>query len=251
MQTEKYKIFTFVDFKDVVPPYLILCIQTWRRSLCDKAEIIILNRNNVTDYIDCYLLTESVLNPFKPNNPMFYDYMALLVLYCNGGIYIDADTIMTDAFVPDFSLLNDYEAAVYYSPNTGVCCGFLMAERYSPLLEELIRRYRFENYLPYRNIARNSIFQDVLYKSYKEQTFFYDAISSGYLSEAKEFGGFSENVYKRYYFSKDIPIENFLRNNRGIVSLHNSLTPEKIQTMTIKRLLRQNMLLSKIFRVLL
>lgn len=251
MLTKEYKIFTFIDFEGEIPPYLLLCIETWKKQLQNSFEIIVLNRTNVTKYIESYLLTESVLNPFKTDSLMFYDYMALLVLYCNGGVFIDADTIITDSFEPDFSLLKNYGAVAFSEANTGVCSGFLMSERHSPVLAELIRRYRFENYLPRRNIARNSIFQDVLYKIYKEQTFFYDAIDCGYLSEVKEFGSFSKSIYRKYYFSTKIPIEKFLKNTSGITSLRNSLTPVYYQKMSAEKLLRKNILLSKIFRVLL
>lgn len=251
MQIKKYKIFTFFDFLNGIPPYLNLCINTWKKYFGIDVEIVLLDRNNVKNYIDSYLLTESVTCPFKPENQMYYDYMALLVLYCNGGLFLDADTIITDNFELDFSLLNNHEAVAFSDINTGVCCGFLMAQKYSTLLGEMIRRYRFENYLPQRKIARNSIIQDVFNNCNNNKIFLYDAISSGYLTEAKCCGAFSKTIYRDFYFSNKISVEKFLKHAGGIVALHHSLTPKKFQKMSEGIFLKQDIMLSKIFKILL
>lgn len=251
MQSELNKIFTFLDFENGVPPYLNLCIDTWRKNLKDDFEIIILNRENFKNYIDKYLLTESVTNPSKPFTHFFCDYVAALILYSNGGIFIDADTIITDSFDTDFKLCDKYDTAVYKDTKNNMCSGFLMAQKYSKILEELIRRYRFENYLPIRNQRRDFILDDVIKNANTEKVQFNNSRIKGFLLEEKEYGLFDEDYYRYIYFTNSYNIETFLKNTNGITALHNSLTPIKYKYMSEKEFLNQDILLSKIFRVLL
>lgn len=251
MQIDHNKIFTFLDFENGVPPYLNLCIDTWRKNLKGDCEIIILNRENLQKYIDKYLLTESVTNPSQPFTQFFCDYVAALILYSNGGIFIDADTIITDSFDIDFNLNNEFDSAVYKDAKNNVCCGFFMAKKYSKILEELIRRYRFESYLPLHNLRRNFILDDVFKNAELERVCFLNSKIKGYLLEEKEYGLFSDEYYRNIYFTNTYNIETFLRNTNGMTALHNSFTPDKYKCMSEEEFLNQDILLSKIFRVLL
>ena len=56
--------------------------------------------------------------------------------------------------------------------------------------------------------------------------------------------------YLDYYFSPKYSVEHFIKNNKGICALNNSQTPEKYKKMSESEFLKQDILLSKIFKVL-
>ena len=246
------KIFTFINFANIIPPYINLCIKTWKQHLPKNCQIIILTPDNIADYIDKQLLTESVLNPHNSHAPVFSDYIGCLVLYCNGGIFLDADTIITDSFKHNFNALKHYDT-VFFRQHNKIIQGFIMSKRHSCLLEELILHYRFEYYLPEirknRNIPLNSIVKNSLLKnfllidnmfwSYKLEYMFSDDLSN------------TAKRYRDYYFGTKYSVESFLKNNNGIAALNNSVTPARYKKMSESEFLRQDILLSKIFRVLL
>lgn len=50
---DKYskKIFTYISLKKNLPPYMNLCIKTWKKNLPQGYEIIFLNEENLNQYI--------------------------------------------------------------------------------------------------------------------------------------------------------------------------------------------------------
>lgn len=243
------KIFTFINFPNHTPAYINLCIKTWRQHLQNRYQLIILTPENINKYIDKKFLTEQVLNPADPYSAIFCDYISFIVLYCNGGIFLDADTIITDAFKPDFNILKQYET-IFFSQNDQIIPGFIMAKKQSALLKQLILKYEDLISLPLKSNKRADIVNSVAKKILSENILLIDNKICAYKLEAFLMENCTNNNYKKYYFSPEYSIENFLKNNKGIAALKNTITPAKYKKMSEADFLKQNILLSKIFKVL-
>lgn len=250
MDFQYNKIFTFINFENIIPPYINLCIKTWELNLQKDYQIIVLTPENIDRYIDKKFLTKSVVNPVNPYSPAYCDYISFLAIYCNGGIFLDADTIITDGFNPDFNILNDYET-VFFGRNNKIIPGFIMSKKNSKILEEFILRYRIEYHLPSIKRKRNILINNQIKNSVLKNFLIIDNSHSAYKLELLLEDNNKNNKYKDYYFTSKYSIENFLKNNKGIAALQNSITPKKYKNMSETDFLKQDILLSKIFKVLL
>ena len=88
----KKRIFTFWEPKDMLPGYITCCLETWRRFLPD-CELVILDWQNLGQW-----LTESEIHDVICRDmtlAMQSDCIRCAVLYRHGGIWMDADTIVT------------------------------------------------------------------------------------------------------------------------------------------------------------
>ena len=233
--------------------YLNLCIKTWYKNLPDGYKIVVLTQENIQG-----VLPESVINSLfsldyrEKKLPYFVDYLAASVLFFNGGIFLDADTIVTEKFFPQEILLRSTNLILFSDGANNVCSGFMMANKNAPVLEELIRRYTFAKYLPaVSNSRRNFIINDTI-KDFKERdALLLDCEASGYYMEKTIYGMGGEYLYQKYYFSNICSVRDFFEHTKGIVALHNSLTPEKYKHMGIEEFLKQDILLSKILKSIL
>ena len=250
MDFQYNKIFTFINFENIIPPYINLCIKTWELNLQKDYQIIVLTPENINRYIDKNFLTESVVNPINPYSSAYCDYISFLAIYCNGGIFLDADTIITDGFNPDFDMLNDYET-VFFGRNNKIIPGFIMSKKNSKILEELILRYRIAHHLPFIKRKRDILINNSIKNSLLKDFLTIDNSHSAYKLELLLEDNNKNNKYKDYYFTSKYSIENFLKNNKGIAALQNSATPAKYKKMSESEFLEQDILLSKIFKVLL
>ena len=73
-------------------------MKTWKKYLSDEYKIVILNSKNIEKFISKSLLPDISKLKQRYPFPRFCDYIAALVLYENGGIFLDADTIITEKF---------------------------------------------------------------------------------------------------------------------------------------------------------
>lgn len=244
------KIFTYLDFEpEKIPPYLNLCIKTRRKYLPDGYETVILNKKNLAKYLPKNLLPG---HRNKCSFPHFFDYLSALVLYENGGIFMDADTIMTDSFCEYLPIFERRDVVLFGMNKFNICPGFIKAEKKSPFIEELIRRYIFKSYLPVqKNSKRNFVINDVMSYFDEEDVTVLDCEKTGYYMEKSIYGVFDSYLYKQYYFENYSPLEDFIKTAKGLTALHNSLTPQKFKTMDEKKFLNQEILLSKIFKTIL
>ena len=78
-----------------------------------------------------------------------------------------------------------------------------------------------------------------------------DCEESGYLMEKAMYGVSNSYLYKKYYFSDICSIEDFIKITKGITFLQTNNTPKIYNKMSEDEFLKQEILLSKIFRVLL
>lgn len=242
------KIFTFYNAGSS-PPYLNLCLKTWQLNKPDNTEIKILNLNNLEEVLPSKVLTKFQKQTGQCSFPYFIDYLAALVLYHNGGIFLDADTLFTHKNETNSVLLKNTDMIVFAQNKKEVCPGYIMANKGSFILEEIIRRYEFASYLPQGGSPkRNFIISDTSRDFSSRDILFLDCEDSGYNMQKTQFGIVSDYVYKKYYFSNICSVEDFFENSKGITSLKNSATPDKYKNMSEEEFLSQDILLAKIFK---
>lgn len=94
------KVFTFWEPKERIPGYIALCMKTWPRFL-GGYETVVLDYGNLRDY-----LTEEELNAVlcrKMTFAMQSDCIRCAVLKKYGGVWMDADTVLTKPLGERFS----------------------------------------------------------------------------------------------------------------------------------------------------
>lgn len=252
MDTHSRKIFTYIDFEKETPPYLNLCIKTWQKNLPKGYEIIFLNEKNLKNYIPETALAQVLDKSRKDCFYCYLEYLAASVLYYNGGIFLDADTIITDKFIPSEILLSCCDAVVYGNSRNDICSGFLMAKKESTFLEELMRRLLFFMHLPeIGGYKRNFVLNNVLRDTSCDDVVVLDCEETGFRMERAMYGVFDSYLYNKYYFSNISSIEDFIKTTKGITALSNSLTPQEYKEMDEEEFLSKDIFLAKIFNVLL
>lgn len=240
------KIFTFLNDTDH-PPYLNLCIKTWHLNKPENYEIKILNNDNLHEALPKDALAKFQKQTGQCSFPHFIDYLAALVLYHNGGIFLDADTIFTQKIDTNDVLLNSTDLVVFAQNKKDICSGYMMANKDSAILEEIIRRYEFASYLPINNNQkRNFIISDAAKEFSLNDILYLDCEDCGYLMEKTLFGVSSDYIYKKYYFYDICSTSDFFKNSKGITALRNTITPDNYKKMTEQEFLSQDILLSKV-----
>ena len=252
MTNKQKKIFTYIPCPKSLPGYLKLCLKTWNKYLPSNYEIITLSPQNIENYIEKTFITESILKKLPENSYLIQEYIAYAALYCNGGIFLEQDVIMTPNFSPPDILLSKYEMILYGNSKNDVCHGFIMAQKGAPVLEELLRRLAFSFYLPENyNYKSLTILRNLLKEDNSQKVIVLDCEDSGYLMEKSMYGVFNSYLYKKYYFSNICSQKEFFNTTKGLTALHKELTPEIYRKMNEKEFLNQDILLSNIFKTLL
>lgn len=235
---ENKKIYTFIGDKGL-SPYLSLCIKTWRKNIPEDYEIVKLNSKNLSDYIPNNILPD----PTRASSSFshFFDYIASAVLFCNGGIFLSPEVIMTQSFYSsgllDESLLEKTDLVLFgREKGREICKGFMMANKGSKIL-----KYFLES-------KDNISLSELLRGTSEGHVISLDAEDSGYLMELAMYGVFSEYIYQRYYFTNIGSTKDFFKASRGITYLNSAWTDEKYNKMSENEFLKQDILLSKIFK---
>jgi hypothetical protein len=120
-------IFTFWEPKGNMTPYLALCFKTWQKHLPDY-EIIILDYSNIGRYLPEETLDFAVLKQLPL--AMQKDAVMVAVLQEHGGIFLDADTLVTGDVIPFLLLLEQTETVMI-----DTYCNFLAARPGAHLLQ--------------------------------------------------------------------------------------------------------------------
>jgi len=107
-------------------PYLDLCRRTWERNLPDY-EIIFLDHSNIDLYLPEGTYDMTVLK--KLTYMMQKDAVMVAVLKEHGGIFMDADTLVTADIAPLIRMLRNTEVVMFSTH-----CGFMAAKPGSHLL---------------------------------------------------------------------------------------------------------------------
>lgn len=253
MNDEKNLIFTYLNLPKETPGYINLCIKTWQKYIPEGYNVVILNPENLKDYISAEILNKNIYDRISSDSSFFaYEYIAAAVLYCNGGIFLNPGIIMTDKFSPPDILLSKFEIILYGSSKTDPCAGFMMARKNASILEELLRRLAFFTYLPEtQNYKPFMLLKDILKEDCSQSAIVLDCEESGYLMEKAMYGVSDQYLYSKYYFSNICNTKDFFKTEKGLTALQIENTPDIYKNMTEEEFLYQDILLSKIFKTLL
>jgi len=119
-------IFSFWEPRGSMIPYLELCRRTWQRNLPDY-EIIFLDYSNLDSYLPEGTYDMTILR--KLTAMMQKDAVMVAVLKAHGGIFMDADTLVTGDIAPLVGMLTDTDVVMFSTH-----CGFMAAKPGSHLL---------------------------------------------------------------------------------------------------------------------
>lgn len=260
------RIFTFWEPRGAMPGYLKLCIETWRKFLPDY-EIVVLDYNNLDQWLGKNCYPSSLYTQFSL--PKQSDALRCAVLKRWGGVWLDADTIITsekarDLLQPqaEFTLMGRHSCFIVAQKGAKIlriwevcirlhiflysfCQGKgYLARKLRDTLAAYLERWNFF-------IGRYTLLLSVktCEKLFAKAFRSIDKIAVCAFPELSLAEGTVEEKYQKYYFS-DNSIENAM-NNGGILCLHNSWTPEEYQRMSGEDFLSQNIALAKILRHLL
>jgi capsular polysaccharide synthesis protein len=103
-------IFTFWEPKNQVPGYLRLCMKTWAKKL-PRYDIIVLDHSNLNNYIDEDAFDIPTLKKLAYMSQK--DAFMVAVMNKFGGIFMDADTIITGDIAPIVSNLRRTEIVLF------------------------------------------------------------------------------------------------------------------------------------------
>jgi len=120
-------IFSFWEPKGNMTPYLRLCMKTWEKNLPDY-NVILLDYSNLNQYLPEGSYDLSVLEDFPLM--MQKDAIMVEVLKEHGGVFLDADTLITGDIKPMCEMLKDSEVVMfdYY-------CAFVLSQPGAQLLK--------------------------------------------------------------------------------------------------------------------
>lgn len=258
-------IFTFWEPKNKMPAYIELCLETWRKFL-PEYEIVILDYSNIEKYLGKHFYSSVLYNFFSL--PKQADAIRAAILEKYGGIWLDADTIITSN---EFNKLLETNSEFILIDKH---IAFISAKRNAYILKKWVYNIKFRLLL-YKHIARNyykktkkfipffekwdylgnGIINRYLKKRYKR---FYHSISSNQKNillektwkEKNNIDISKRDAYEAFYFSNNVEI-NLDEVNSGLVLLHNSWTPEKYKNMGKEEFLKQDITLAKLLKTLL
>ena len=254
---KKQFIFSFWEPHEKIPGYLKLCIKTWEKFLPDY-NIIILDYKNVKAYLGETLFSNIISKTMSL--PIQADAIRVALLNKFGGIWLDADTIITDGkFIKK---LKNFELSMLGEEKSQIQnIGFIVSSSNSSIikewLNEIIYKVNYYNthYLNSKkrkkikwNYLGNGIIDRLVKNTTSKKFFRLDRNKMNALPEIKYFENSSLNNmqrYKRFYFRKGDP-QFIIKKAKGIILLHNSWTPLKFKKMTEEEFLKQDILLSRL-----
>lgn len=237
------KVFTFLSADSPISVYFNLCLKIWKKNFPSGYTIVPITPETVHNYLD-----SEQLKSFKNITPEVIDYIKACVLYSDGGIFMDADTLVLKEFYLPEEMLETYDVVVFGNSHVSLCSGFMMAQKGSPVLKEYIKRLE-KTLLKQEQtpVSENKIFNDMLSDGYNSKVLVIDAESSGYLAEKALYGVSSDYLRTQLYFSNSVDLNDFYNVTNGIVSIHCKNINEKYLGMSEEEFLSQNTLLAKIF----
>ena len=255
---KKKFIFTFWEPHEKMPGYLKLCIKTWKKFLPDY-DIKVLDYKNVKDYLGENLFSNIICKtmPLK----IQADAIRVALLKKFGGIWLDADTIITNGqFI---NKLKYYELIMLGEEKNKIQnIGFIASSSNSSIINEWLKeiikkvnQYKENNFDLKKkrkkmkwNYLGNGIIDRLVNNSTGKTFFRLDRNKMNAFPEIKYFenSSLSNNQrYKKFYFRKGDP-QFVINNTKGIILLHNTWTPRKFKEMSENKFLKQDVLLSRL-----
>lgn len=226
-----------------MPVYLQLCVQTWRNAI-PGVEICLINHNNLHAYLPKTLLTESFFNlPLA----MQSDVVSVWVLLSRGGLFIDADTIMTANPFTSAIFTADRLYAFGYQARRQIHLAVMFSQQPKNTLlyawiTEVAKKLTqpLPSPLPWDWVG-NSIINKLLNNASMEDHYqILDAAEYGNILELSVNDDNPYNRYIKYYFTPPTQAadEILSRIKGGMISLHNSWTPDLYRAATLQDIIK-------------
>ena len=205
--------------------------------------------------------------------PIQADAIRVALLQKYGGIWMDLDIIITNRkFLSMVNISNLVMLGNQEEKNQNI--GFIYASKKSNILKiclkYIIRRISYFRLISFiKNYYQNNYIKNEWEKVHK-WNYLGNGIIDKYLKnvskkefariDRKNIGAFPEyyfiknessgiNKYKKFYFSNG-NAEDVLKFSKGIICLHNSWTPIKYKNISKEKFLNIDILISKLFRLL-
>lgn len=262
--TKQKYLFTFWEPKDKIPSYVKLCMETWQKHLPDY-KIVVLDYENLNEWLGYGYFDEYLYNTFLLAQQA--DAIRVALLYKYGGIWLDADTIITSDKISD--IINQKAGTTLIDYHVGFIAAKKGAKFLKKWLKEVKKRivlhklYRcFSGMLKY-------IYSDMFKGHMESIMYFSNSIINSFAPDmkSKDFISLdrmklyalpeknyyttldpsSNNEYVDFYFNNDLS-DFVFENEKGIIMLHNSWTPYEYKKMNEEEFLKQNCTLSKVLK---
>lgn len=268
------KIFTFWEPQNSIPPYVALCMETWKKFL-PEYEIVILNYTNLSQYLDKKTI-KAVLTK-RTSLAKQADCIRVAVLYQYGGIWLDADTIITNSGF--FKGLNSSDC-VMIGTDTSAHLAFIYSSQpqnsfLGIWLKQITKRVKKYKWF-HKGKLQSKIFSTICKKTYKETEnwdYFGNAVINPLIKKhtkglsiisrmetaafLEDFSLLNNNediskkdLYIKFYFNQagEKEIEHVLMQNKGIILLHNSWTPQNYKALQRQAFIESPIALAEILR---
>lgn len=266
-------IFTFWEPKDKMPAYIKLSMQTWEKFL-PEYDINVIDYSNLNEYLGENYFDEILFKDFSL--PMQADAVRCALLHKFGGLWLDADTIITSPRSNDFIgvksdlvMIGQHLAFIKANKNSKIIrfwnkkikdkLLFYKKQKYNKdsfllMIDRILHRKWYKNIDPYSwDYLGNSILNKYLHKASHKEFFSIDKYKANALPELLNCDSNNTNLienYQKFYFYNDYSTD-VLNNTKGIILLHNSWTPEEYLNMNEQEFLQQNNTISNILKKIL
>ncbi len=225
-----------------MPAYIQLCMYSWELAI-PGVQIEIINHENIGDYLPNGLLTSSF---YDLSLAMQSDVVSVWVLMSRGGVFIDADTIMTgNPF--EYAIFSEKKLTAFGCPerksiHLAILCS---PEPNNPLLVEWVRAIftrlnaPLPNPLPWNYVGNsiiNMLLNDQLFSDY------FNIIDARVSGNILELASDKDEPYLRYldfYFTAPtVELNDILKRVRfNLISLHNSWTPDSYRKASLETII--------------
>jgi len=265
----KKRIFTYwVNAPgSAMPAYIQLCMETWVKNI-PELELVVINHENLSEWIDDSQWIDSVRNieRFKHVDYMFQsDIASQLILKKHGGIFMDADTIITKDVFEEIDIMDpDLLIAFGYPGTSSIHVAIQIALKpenrfLSAVSQESVKKLNelspsadAINWDYFSNSIYSNVYKDDTNKKYLQLL---DRQKTGNILESHYFIGLHPmEQYVRFYFQPHkVSIKEIMKKVKfGAISLHNSYTPNEYKQLTREQVLEdKGSMLSKILKHLL
>jgi hypothetical protein len=106
----RWTIFCFWEPRGAMPAYLRLCMKTWQRRFTE-GDVVLLDYSNLAAYVPPGVLDLEVLRKLRPM--VQKDAVMVAVLHAQGGVFLDADTIVAGDIRPLTDRLDHTEMVMF------------------------------------------------------------------------------------------------------------------------------------------
>ena len=260
-----FRLFTFWEPKEKMPAYIRLCMQTWKKFL-PECEVVLLDYSNLEEWLGKDVYDEILFRDFSL--PKQADAIRCALLKKYGGLWLDADTILTSPQVKDYLMIDSelvmiskHLAFIKANNNSKIIADWYNQIQYNlkfykdvkyqnNAVQKILhpRRYRrVENW----DYLGNYILHKMLKTKNKKKFFSIDRMEINALPELnnKNNDNLVEN-YQNFYFENDYS-QDVIKNTKGIILLHNSWTPQQFLETNEEAFLSRNNTLSNVLKTVL